>query len=125
MRQKVTLKDVFPGTRPTKYKNRKIVVDGEKFDSMKELGRWQELRLLQMVNGITDLCRQKEFILIPAQKDPETGRTLERACKYIADFVYTENGKTVVEDTKGIRTKEYIIKRKLMLSVFGIRIKEI
>ena len=102
-----------------------IVVDGEKFDSMKELGRWQELRLLQMVNGITDLCRQKEFILIPAQKDPETGRTLERACKYIADFVYTENGKTVVEDTKGIRTKEYIIKRKLMLSVYGIRIKEI
>lgn len=52
---------------------------------------------------------------------------IEKACKYIADFVYTDNetGQTIVEDTKGVRTKEYIIKRKLMLYLHGIRIKEV
>jgi hypothetical protein len=50
---------------------------------------------------------------------------VERACAYVADFVYTENGKKIVEDTKGFKTKDYIIKRKLMLWVHGIRVKEI
>ena len=50
---------------------------------------------------------------------------MERPCTYVADFVYKEGGKTVVEDTKGFRTKDYIIKRKLMLQVHGIRIKEV
>lgn len=53
------------------------------------------------------------------------GKVLERECTYIADFVYYQNGEVVVEDTKGFRTKEYIIKRKLMLYMHHIRIKEI
>lgn len=68
--------------------------------------------------------------LITAQyrNAPNGKRTLiERSCRYIADFVYTDNasGQTVVEDTKGVRTKEYIIKRKLMLHVHNIQIHEI
>ena len=53
------------------------------------------------------------------------GKLLEREVSYVADFVYTENGKRIVEDTKGFKTKDYIIKRKLMLHVHGIRIKEV
>jgi hypothetical protein len=49
----------------------------------------------------------------------------ERRCVYVADFVYTEDGKKVVEDTKGMRTKEYVIKRKLMLYIHHIKIKEV
>jgi hypothetical protein len=75
-----------------------------------------------------------EFELIPAQREPDTvgvrggvkrGKVIEQAVKYVADFVYEENGKLIVEDTKGFRTKDYIIKRKLMLWVHGIQIKEI
>lgn len=53
-------------------------------------------------------------------------RLLEKSVCYVADFVYTiaETGENVVEDSKGVRTKDYIIKRKLMLAVHGIRIKE-
>ena len=53
------------------------------------------------------------------------GKVIEQKCSYIADFVYTENGEKVVEDTKGFRTKDYIIKRKLMLYIHGIRIQEV
>jgi hypothetical protein len=74
---------------------------------------------------ISNLREQVSYTIIPSQKD-STGKVVERACKYIADFVYTDgHGNTVVEDTKGFRTAEYIIKRKLMLFVHGIRIKEI
>ncbi len=118
----------------TKYGSRKVTRDGETFDSVKEYRRFCELSLLQRAGAITDLQRQVEFELIPAQREPDTigvrggvkkGKTIELAVKYVADFVYKENGKTVVEDTKGFKTKDYIIKRKLMLWVHGIRIKEI
>ena len=79
--------------------------------------------LMQRAGLISDLQTQVPFEIIPAQK--RNGRTIERPVKYIADFVYTENGEQVVEDTKGMKTKEYIIKRKLMLYEFGIQIKEI
>ncbi len=71
-------------------------------------------------------------MLIPTQREPniigtrggvKKGKLLERECSYIADFVYIKNGKIVVEDTKGVRTKEYIIKRKLMLYVHNIRVR--
>lgn len=120
--------------RLTKYSNRKTVVDGEVFDSKKEAQRYGELLLLQKAMAISDLQRQVKFVLIPAQREADTagprggikkGRTLEKECAYIADFVYYENGRMVVEDTKGFKTKEYIIKRKLMLYVHGIQIREI
>lgn len=93
------------------------------FDSVKEYRRFCELRLIERSGAITDLQRQVKFELIPSQRIG--GKVIERACSYIADFVYIENGKKVVEDTKGFRTPDYIIKRKLMLWVHGIRIKEV
>lgn len=101
------------------------------YDSQKEHRRADELKLMQRAGLISNLREQVVYTLIPAQYaddgEHQTGKLMERACRYIADFVYTDNetGQTVVEDTKGFRTKEYVIKRKLMLSVHGIRIKEI
>lgn len=116
-----------------KYHNRKITRDGVTFDSRKEFRRYEELQLLQQAGEIKNLRRQVKFLLIPTQREPKiigprggvkNGKLLERECSYIADFTYTKNGETVVEDAKGVRTREYVIKRKLMLYVHGIRIRE-
>lgn len=109
----------------TKYNNKKITVAGQIFDSKKEASRYEELRLMEKAGEIKDLRTQVKFKLIPAQRDEATGKVIERECSYKADFVYEEDGKTVVEDVKGFRTKEYVIKRKLMLYQFGIRIREV
>jgi hypothetical protein len=106
-----------------KYGNRKVTVDGEVFDSRKEYARYRELALLQRAGQISDLRRQVKYELLPTQR--VNGRMVERACVYIADFVYRENGSEVVEDAKGFRTKDYIIKRKLMLYIHGIRVREV
>lgn len=106
-----------------KYRNRKTVLDGVMYDSAKEARRGAELRLMERAGLIKDLCAQVKYTLIPAQK--RDGKIVERPVTYVADFVYTENGETVVEDVKGVRTKEYIIKRKLMLWEYGIRVKEV
>lgn len=105
-----------------KYHSIKTVINGERFDSKKEAARWQELLLLQRAGKISRLNRQVTYELIPSQYID--GKCVERSVKYVADFVYKENGNLVVEDTKGMKTPEYIIKRKLMLSVYGIRILE-
>lgn len=89
-----------------KYGNKKTEIDGITFQSKKEARRYSELKLLQRAGQIQDLKLQVPFELCPSQKG-------ERAIKYIADFVYTENGKMIVEDVKGKRTDVYIIKRKL------------
>ena len=128
MRYSVTLNDIFPAKR-NKYGNKKIVMDGEKFDSLKEAGRYQELKLLERTGKITDLQRQVSFELIPVQRD-YTGKVIEKKCSYIADFVYQEKesigeSHIVVEDVKGKKTEVYKIKKKLMLHVHGIRIKEV
>jgi hypothetical protein len=107
-----------------KYRNKKVILDGIEFDSRKEAQRWFELRMLERAKEIESLQRQVKYVLIPSQKID--GKTVERECAYIADFVYTEkDGQVVVEDTKGFRTDAYIIKRKLMLERYGIRIREI
>lgn len=106
-----------------KYHSKRITIDGEQFDSMKEYRRWCELKFLQKAKHIKDLKRQVKFVLIPAQY--ENGKCLERECAYFADFTYIQDGKLVVEDTKGYKTKDYIIKRKMMLHVHGIRIQEV
>lgn len=108
----------------SKYNSKKTVVDGQKFDSEKEARRYQELLLLEKAGKIKNLSRQVKFVLIPSQRD-ENGKVVERECSYKADFTYKEGIKTVVEDVKGYRTKEYIIKRKLMLYQYGIRIREV
>lgn len=121
-----------------KYRNKKIIVDGEAFDSNREYRRWCELKLLEKAGEIQDLERQVKIVLIPAQYEfsgevykrgkkkgkPKPGRLLEREASYIADFVYFDGTDMVVEDCKGMRTKDYILKRKLMLWRHGIRIKE-
>lgn len=107
----------------SKYRSRKVTRDGMTFDSLKEYRRFCELSLLEKAGKVTGLQRQVKFELIPSQRI--NGKVVERACSYLADFVYTENGRQVVEDTKGFKTTDYIIKRKLMLWVHGIRIKEI
>ena len=106
-----------------KYGNRKITLNGITFDSQKEAARWQELTLLQRTGQISGLKRQVKFELLPSQK--VNGEVVERPVTYVADFVYTENGETVVEDTKGFRTKEYILKRKMLLWFYGIQIMEV
>jgi hypothetical protein len=108
---------------PRKYGNKTVTIGGEKFDSAKEARRYGELVLLEKAGQVSDLKRQVKYELIPSQK--VGGKVVERPCTYVADFVYTENGETVVEDTKGFRTKDYIIKRKLMLYIHGIRIREV
>ena len=109
-----------------KFGTRKTAVDGRLFDSKHEAARFAELKLMERAGLITGLQLQVPFELIPAQKD-EKGRVIERACKYIADFVYRENGDLVVEDAKSpaTRTDVYKVKRKLMLSKFNIRIREV
>ena len=106
----------------SKYHAEKIVIDGIKYDSRKEASRHGELMLMERAGLISDLQHQVDFELIPNQK--RNGKVVERSLKYRADFVYTENGETVVEDVKGMKTREYIIKRKLMLWEFGIQIRE-
>lgn len=118
-----------------KYGNRRIEMDGEVFDSAKEYRRFCQLELLERAHKISDLRRQVKYVLIPTQREPDTigprggvkkGKVIESECAYLADFVYVnDKGETIVEDTKGFRTKDYIIKRKLMLERHGIRIQEI
>lgn len=105
-----------------KYHNKKTVIDGITFDSAKEAYRYRQLCRKY---GPDNIQLQVPYVLIPAQKD-ENGKVIERKCTYIADFVYHDkDGNLIVEDTKGYRTPEYNIKRKLMLYVHGIRISEV
>lgn len=102
-----------------KYNNRKTVVDNITFDSMREAERYSELKLLARAGEITQLRRQVPYTLIPKQDG-------ERACVYIADFVYRDRtGREVVEDVKGVKTDVYKLKRKLMKWVHGITVKEV
>ena len=102
----------------SKYGNIKTTTsDGITHDSIKEANRWCELKLLERAGKISGLQRQVKYELIPKQGS-------ERAVNYIADFVYTENGKQVVEDVKGFRTKEYKLKKRMLFYFKGIKIKE-
>lgn len=108
-----------------KYHNTKVKVDGITFDSKREAARWQELKLLEKAGKIRGVRRQVRYRLIPQQKMSD-GRH-ERPVDYVADFVYVDcgDGATVVEDAKGMKTKDYIIKRKLMKYVHGVEIREV
>lgn len=119
------------GYKQPKYGNKKVTIDGIEFDSIKEANRYAELNMLRRGGVIKDLELQKKFILIPTQKID--GKVVERECSYIADFVYTDvkSGITIVEDVKGYRDPssaayaKFVIKRKLMLKEYGIKIIEV
>ena len=118
----------------TKYHSKKVECDGLKFDSKKEAKRYRELMLLERAGKIKNLQMQVKYELIPSQRDI-SGRVIERAVIYIADFVYTDIStpvhKLIVEDIKGYRNTKggayalYTIKRKLMMYIHGIRITEV
>ena len=100
-----------------KYHNSKTVIDGIRFDSKKEAKRYLELKILEKAGVIKDLRRQVPYVLINKSR-------YGRAIKYVADFVYLENGQLVVEDVKGVRTPVYKLKKRLMAEVYGIEVKE-
>ena len=119
-----------------KYHNKKVTYDGYTFDSRKECDRYIVLKELQKRGDIAQLELQKKFVLLPAQRAPDTvnsrgkpvkGKVIEKECAYYADFVYFDNKSQqfVVEDAKGMKTEVYRIKKKLMMYVHGIRIKEV
>ena len=124
-----------------KFNAKKVVTAEGVFDSYKEYDRYLQLRLLERCGKIFKLERQVVFTLIPAQYESyerygKTGKRLkdgkrcvEKGCKYKADFLYyDDHGNRVIEDTKGYKKGAaydlFCIKRKLMLWVHGIRIKE-
>ena len=127
----------------SKYKNKKVCVNGLYFDSKKEAKRFMQLLEKQQNGEISSLQTQVKYVLIPSQyeyyerygkkgqKLKDGRRMVERECAYIADFVYIDNasGETVVEDVKGyIRDGAYnifTIKRKLMLYLKGIKVNEV
>lgn len=125
----------------SKYHAKKVVIDGKEFDSQKEATRWKELCLLQRAGVISNLQCQVPFELIPAQyemvieytpkthKEKQVKKLVEQSVKYVADFVYEKDCKTVVEDVKGYREGQayavFTIKRKLMLYIHGIRVVEV
>lgn len=121
--------------KDSKYKSKKTAVKDIEFDSGKEARRYAELCLMAQNGEISSIERQVPFVLIPAQREPDKvgkrggvyrGKSIERPVVYYADFVYKDKqGNRVVEDTKGVRTADYVIKRKLMLYMHGIRIKEV
>lgn len=94
-----------------KYRSKLIIIDGIKFRSKKEARRYGELKLLLKAGFIIDL------VLQPIFKFYVNGNLI---CKYVADFQYLVVGddRTTVEDTKGFKTTDYIIKRKLFLAMF-------
>lgn len=105
----------------SKYNARKTIVDGIKFDSKKEAGRYKELKLLEKAGEIKNLQLQPKFTL---QESFKHQGKIERKITYIADFMYEEkNGEIVVEDTKGYRTDVYKIKRKMFLKIYGDKFK--
>ena len=102
------------------------------YDSKKEAKRAAELRLMEQAGEITDLHEQVRFELLPPYRD-EKGKVVERGVDYVADFVYTvtATGERVVEDVKGYRNpssapyRVFVLKRKMMLARYGIRVREV
>ena len=107
-----------------KFRNKKMITAEGVFDSKFEYEYWLELKEREKRGEISNLQRQVSFELIPRQSamvevQLKTKTKLkevfyEHPVFYIADFVYTENGEQVIADTKGAKTADYIIKRKLM-----------
>ena len=105
-----------------KYHNKKCEYKGLKFDSLKERNHYIVLEHLEKTNQIKDLKRQIKFELQPSFK--LNNKTI-RAINYIADFTYLKDGVLVVVDTKGFRTKEYLLKKKMFQYKYGMDIVEV
>lgn len=106
-----------------KYHNQPDSRGSLRFDSKKEARRYDELMLMMASGKIKDLRLQQDFTLVEAYTRPSGERV--RAMRYRADFTYTREGERIVEDVKGIKTKDYQMKKKLMMDKYGISITEI
>jgi len=124
------------GIPKNKYHARKVTICGIDFDSKKEGMRYLLLKDMERTGEISNLRLQVPFELLPAiyrdevvhlkTKDKIERRLVQRAVTYVADFVYTDkDGKEHVEDAKGLRLPEYILKKKMMLALKGIEVEEI
>ena len=116
-----------PILKGAKYRNQPTVVDGHRFDAKKEARRYQELRYLEQKGVIENLALQVAFVLAPSVRFDDEPRA-KPALKYVADFVYSEGGRRIVEDVKSGATAKaaaYRIKRHLMKAVHGIEVKEV
>lgn len=112
-------KSFEPVVKASKYKAQKCEYNGIKFDSKKEMKRYQDLELMLHSGEISDLQLQVPFVLYPLIPK------MFRAISYVADFVYKDaSGSVIVEDSKGFRTRDYKIKKRLMYEVHKILIKE-
>ena len=106
-----------------KYHNKKVIIDGIKFDSEKEGNYYLKLKMLEKAGKIRDLKLQVPFVLLETFKVDD--RTY-RKTKYIADFTYYDDkDKLHVIDVKGFHTNEYQLKKKLMAWKYGIEIEEV
>lgn len=115
---------VIKDERPShaKYRNKRFRDEnGVLWDSLKEHRRWLDLRLLETAGAIQDLRKKVTFDLLPAAMK---GHKRMRPLRYIADFVYLEDGLKVVEDAKGYRNELYKLKKRLMWQLLGIEIFE-
>lgn len=123
----------------SKYGAKKVTIDGIKFDSATEGRYYEKYRDMEKTGEIQNLRLQVPYELIPAiweeydevkhlkkgDKIIHKKRRKQRPITYIADFVYTQDGKEYVVDVKGKKTKEYILKKKMMLALKGIEITEV
>lgn len=105
----------------SKYHAKRTTVDGITFDSRREADRYLVLKGMEEDGLIEGLRRQVRYELIPAFD--VDGRHY-RPVFYVADFVYVEDGKEVVEDVKGMRTDVYRLKSKLFARRYGKVIRE-
>ncbi len=93
-----------------------VTADGQRFDSQREYARWRELELLEHAGKIAHLRRQVRY--------PLNAINGEVVAWYVADFIYEQDGKLVMEDTKGFKTPLYRLKRKWIKAEYGIEILE-
>ena len=133
--QKQVLDKLAGAQRPkkSKYGNRKVVMDGIKFDSEREAARFAELKVLRAMGKIRDLRLQANFTLVEGYKTSAGERS--KPMVYRADFTYERatapdcNGVVhwlrEVEDAKGAKTKDYLLKKKLMQDKYHITIREV
>lgn len=115
IRDQVKIKDAVQKAKRSKYGNIKTEINGIKFDSKKEARRYTELLELYKAGKIEALKLQRAFTLQEAFTTPDGERV--QAIKYIADFVYEQDGIMIVEDVKSAATKNnaaYKLKKKMM-----------
>lgn len=106
----------FYKNRMSKFNAKKTVVNGIRFDSKREALRYTHLLLKQRAGEISDLELQPVFVL---QDKFTYNNVVYRAINYVADFMYKASGCIYVEDVKGFKTPEYLLKREIFLKQYG------